>query len=176
MSTEELIIKAFECGFTHCCDIDIKTLVPQQFVRDSCAEGRCGAYGRNWTCPPAVGTLEECGARMQSYGSGLLLQTVARLEKTIDSRGYAAAEKHHNESLARFAELLRTEYPDALILGAGGCRICGKCVYPEPCRFPDRAISSMEAYGLFVTKVCRDNGLEYYYGEKTISYTACVLY
>ncbi|MDE8682148.1 DUF2284 domain-containing protein [Blautia schinkii] len=49
------------------------------------------------------------------------------------------------------------EFPDMLMLGAGGCRICGHCAYPKPCRFPEKAISSMEAYGLFVTQVCRDN-------------------
>ncbi|MBQ8925438.1 MAG: DUF2284 domain-containing protein, partial [Clostridia bacterium] len=40
----------------------------------------------------------------------------------------------------------------------------------------DKAMSSMEAYGLFVTRVCKDNGVPYYYGPKTITYTACVLY
>lgn len=29
--------------------------------------------------------------------------------------------------------------------------------------------------GLFVTQVCRDNGIRYYYAEKTITYTACIL-
>ncbi|MDO4340204.1 MAG: DUF2284 domain-containing protein [Eubacteriales bacterium] len=43
------------------------------------------------------------------------------------------------------------------------------------CRFPEKAISYMEAYWLFVTQVCRDNHLEYYYVPKTITYTACVL-
>ena len=34
----------------------------------------------------------------------------------------------------------------------------------------------MEGYGLFVTQICRDNGLSYHYGERTITYTACVLF
>ena len=37
-------------------------------------------------------------------------------------------------------------------------------------------VSSMEAYGLFVTQVCRDAGVPYHHGEKTITYTACALY
>lgn len=70
---------------------------------------------------------------------------------------------------------MRKRYPDALCLGAGGCQLCKTCAYPEPCRFPDEACASMEGYGLFVTQVCRDNHLPYYYGPKTITYTACVL-
>ena len=73
-------------------------------------------------------------------------------------------------------ELIRAEHPQSLCLGAGGCTYCKTCAYPEPCRFPDKAFSSMEGYGLFVTQVCKDSGLPYYYGEKTITYTACALF
>ena len=58
----------------------------------------------------------------------------------------------------------------------GGNGRCGKCAYPEPCRFPEKACSSMEGYGLFVTQVCRDNGAQYYHGEGTVTYTACILF
>ncbi len=34
----------------------------------------------------------------------------------------------------------------------------------------------MEGYGLFVTQVCRNAGLPYHHGEKTVTYTACILY
>ena len=34
----------------------------------------------------------------------------------------------------------------------------------------------MEGYGLFVTQVCRDSGLAYYHGPRTITYTSLVLY
>ena len=61
-------------------------------------------------------------------------------------------------------------------LGAGGCKVCASCAHPEPCRFPEKAHSSMEAYGLFVTQVCRDNNAAYYHGPRTITYSACVLF
>lgn len=78
--------------------------------------------------------------------------------------------------LLALAQELREAYPDALCLGAGGCPVCEKCAFPEPCRFPEKAVYSMEAYGLFVTQVCRDADVPYYYGAKTITYTACVLF
>lgn len=113
---------------------------------------------------------------MKQYQRGILLQTVGELKKTIDTKGYMETEHKHREALLRFAKEIRREYPEALCLGAGGCRVCETCAYPEPCRFPGQAISSMEAYGLFVTQVCRDNHFSYYYGPKTIAYTACVLF
>lgn len=173
---EKWIEIAKQSGFNEAAPLNIATLKTMPMVRDACNADKCQAYNKNWTCPPHCGTLEECEAKMHSYSRGILLQTVGKLEKRIDSKGYARIGLEHQQSLIKFAEEIRKEYPDALCLGAGGCRICEKCAYPEPCRFPDKAMSSMEGYGLFVTQVCRDNGVEYYYGPKTIAYSACVLF
>lgn len=170
------IEKAKELGFDACAFLDPQSLIAREDVRSMCAVDRCGAYNRNWTCPPACGTIEECQLRMRTYTQGILLQSVGYMTKVIDSRCYRETERRHMQSFYAFANEIRKVYPAALCLGAGGCRICKKCAYPESCRFPERAVSSMEAYGLFVTQVCRDAGLLYHYGEKTISYTACVLF
>ncbi len=173
---EQWIALAKEIGFSQAAALDVSTLKPLPSVRDMCAADRCGSYGKNWTCPPECGTLEECTARMRRYGHGLLLQTVGSLSRTIDTKGYVDAMKQHAAQLLAFAERIRAEYPDALCLGAGGCPVCSSCAYPDPCRFPQKACSSMEAYGLFVTQVCRDNGVPYYHGARTITYSACVLF
>lgn len=167
---------AREIGFDEAKPLKVATLKPMATVRDMCAEDKCRAYGKNWTCPPAIGTLEECEARMQSYQHGILLQTVGHLQKRIDSRTIRDTERRHTENFRAFSDRVREEYPDALCLGAGGCRVCKTCAYPEKCRFPVKALPSMEGYGLFVTQVCRDNDLPYYHGEGTIAYTACVLF
>ena len=172
---EKWIKMAESLGFL-AAPLDVSTLKPNKMVRDACAADKCGAYGKNWTCPPACGSLEACGERMSGYSRGLLLQTVGQTAKRIDTRAYRETEQRHLKQFYEFCGLLRQEYPDALCLGAGGCRICPACAWPEPCRFPGQAVSSMEAYGLFVTQVCRDNGVPYYHGEKTITYTACVLF
>ena len=87
------------------------------------------------------------------------------------------AERQHKESFLKMNTLLREQHADVLALGAGCCTLCKKCTYPdEPCRFPDKQISSMEAYGLVVLEVCKANNLPYYYGKCTISYTGCFLF
>ena len=53
---------------------------------------------------------------------------------------------------------------------------CKPCTCPDaPCRFPDQAFSSMEAYGMLVMQVCQANHLDYYYGPGKIAYTSCYL-
>jgi len=173
---ERWITIAKDCGFTYAVALNMEALKPMEAVRDACAADKCRAYGKNWTCPPYCGTLEECAQRMTRYGRGILLQTVGATQKVIDTRAYARIEQAHNEAFSLFTEKIREEYPDALCLGAGGCRICARCAWPESCRFPEKACASMEAYGIFVTQVCRESGLKYYYGEKTVAYCACVLF
>ena len=170
------ISRALELGFTYAAALDVSTLTPRQDVRDMCAADRCGAYGINWTCPPHCGSLEACGEKIRGYRRGILLQTVGTTEKLIDTKAYRRTEEQHLRAFHRFCELLREEYPHPLCLGTGGCRICETCAYPDPCRFPEKACSSLEGYGLFVTQLCRDNGLSYHYGERTVTYTACVLF
>jgi predicted metal-binding protein len=168
--------RAKALGFDVAVPLDPQTLVAREDVRAMCAADKCGAYGKNWTCPPAVGTPEECQRRMRGYRQGILLQTVGHMQKTVDSKCYRETEQRHIRNFDALSQAIRREYPNALCLGAGGCRVCKPCAYPNPCRFPEKAVSGMEGYGLFVTQVCRDAGVPYYHGERTITYTACILF
>ena len=168
--------RAISLGFNEAVPLDPQKLTGQEDVRAMCASDKCGAYGKNHTCPPNCGTLAQCQTQMRSYTRGILLQTVGKLRKTIDTKAYRETERQHLQYFYMLAQTIRSQHPDALCLGSGGCRICDVCSYPAPCRFPTKACASMEGYGLFVTDVCRDNGLAYHHGEKTVTYTACILF
>ena len=172
----EALTLALQAGFTRASPLDVSTLRCQSQVRAMCAADRCGAYGKNHTCPPACGTLEACQRRLQSCHQGLLLLTTGTLEDEFDYEAMRETEKRHNGSLRRFAAALKLQYPHALCLGSGGCRICQVCAYPAPCRFPELALSSMEAYGLAVSEICRANGAAYRQGPDTVTFVACALY
>ena len=172
----EWIEKALNMGFSTAVPLNVAALQPRADVRAMCAEDKCHAYGKNWTCPPHCGTLEDCAKHMSAFSLGILLQTVGATQKTVDTRAYRETERRHLQQFYALSAAVKSHHPNALCLGSGGCRICEACAYPEPCRFPDKACASMEAYGLFVTDVCRDNGLAYHHGEKTITYTACILF
>ena len=82
----------------------------------------------------------------------------------------------HKENFMLMRDALAGEKLPVLAMGAGACMLCEACTYPDaPCRFPDRMAASMEASGLFVSKVCTDNGLQYNYGPNKIAFTSCYL-
>ena len=167
---------ATEAGFTHAGPLDVSTIRLLDEVRDMCAANTCGAYGRNWSCPPACGELDALRGVISGYRSGLLVQTVGELEDEFDGEGMMETENAHKRHFEVLHRQLMTHWPGLLALGAGTCRRCKICTYPDaPCRFPGMRVSSMEAYGMLVMEVCKANGMRYYYGPDTIAYTGCFL-
>ena len=174
LNMDKLAALAAEAGFTHSAPLDVSTLELRDEVRAMCSANTCRAYGKNWSCPPACGELEELRQRFARYSRGILVQTVGEVEDSLDFEGMMEAEAAHKAHFAALHEKLLETWPGLLALGAGTCTRCKECTYPDaPCRFPDRRVSSMEACGLVVVDTCKANGLGYYYGPQSIAYTSC---
>lgn len=177
MTYEEFEKIAKECGFTHTAPLDISTIDLKQEVRDMCSANTCGKYGKNWSCPPGCGTVDECKEKVQKYTKGILVQTVGDIEDSFDAEGLLAAAAAHDEHVKQLQDEVMKQVDDILILGAGTCKLCKECTYPDnPCRLPKLMHSSMEAYGMLVLEVCKKNNLTYYYGSDHIAYTGCILF
>ena len=176
MNYSEIEKMALEAGFSYVMPLVPKTIELKQDVRDMCLNG-CAQYGKRWSCPPGCGTLEECREKISHYPYGILLQTVGELEDEFDGEGMMDVQDAHKEHFEALLEMLHPNRPDILPIGTGCCTLCKTCTYPNaPCRFPDKKISSMEAFGMLVLEVCKANGMTYYHGPNTIAYTACILF
>lgn len=151
-------------------------LIFRDDVREMCKSGRCGSYGNNWGCPPGCGSVDECRERAGKYDKTIVVQTIGVLEDSFDFEGMGKAAIEHCQRMTHMREKIEEELSDVLSLGAGPCKVCSECTCPhEPCRFPEKRFSSMEAYGLMVSEVCADSGLKYINGENTVTYTGCFL-
>ena len=176
MTYEQLSQMAKEAGFSAWASLDVSTIELKPEVRDMCAVNSCGQYGKRWSCPPGCGTLEQCSARLKACSRGILVQTCGDIEDGFDFEAMMEIEADHKDHVNQMYQALREAGTQVLALGAGCCTVCAKCTYPdEPCRFPEKMISSMEAYGMVVLEVCRANGLQYYYGADKMAYTSCFL-
>lgn len=175
---EERIRQALELakklGFTHTAPLKREDFVSYEAVRDMCGNGKCNVFGKSWACPPACGTLAECAGRLDGYRAGILVQSVGEVEDSFDIEGMFAEEKAHKERFYALIDALRSPFPGLFPLGAGACKLCASCAYPEKCRFPDSAVSSMEAYGGLITEITGKCGLQYNYGPGSIAFTSCV--
>jgi predicted metal-binding protein len=164
-------------GFSYVAELCMEALKPMPEVRDMCASGRCQRYDRCWSCPPGCGTIEHAAKQMSQYAQGVIVQTVGKLQDEFDIEGIGRVQEQHRKAFDALARQARIVSPGCLPLTAGTCTICHKCTWPDkPCRFPNRRLSSMEAYGLLVSDVCLKSGLQYNYGAGTISFTSCILF
>lgn len=192
---DSLVAETLELGATRAKVIEVAKIKFSVQLRKMCAQNTCGKYGSNWMCPPAVGPVEELKARAQEYRYGLLFQIVCQLEDSYDVEGMAAGKKRHDILLSKVLARLREEpgIRKPLPLGAGSCDICPKCTYLESvgtsadipekaargfqaCRYPDKAVSSVEAYGIDVLHLVSTNDIPYNNGAATVSYVGLILF
>lgn len=175
MTYQELETWAKEAGFTGVGRLNPETIVLKPEVRDMCAA--CQMYGKRWSCPPGCGDLEEISGKIRQFSQGILLQSTGEVEDSFDFEAMQEIEAAHKARFMGLHESLIANHIPHLAMGAGCCTMCKECTYPqEPCRFPERMVSSMEASGMVVLEVCQANDLPYYYGSQTMTYTSCILF
>lgn len=176
MNFDQLSGIAERSGFTAWAELNTATIKLNPEIREMCAANSCGQYGKRWSCPPGCGSLQECGEQMKDFTHGILVQTCGELEDNFDFEAMMRIEAEHKAHFGEMYDRLRDTAEHVLALGTGCCTICTDCTYPDaPCRFPDRMVSSMEAYGMLVLEICKANGLPYYYGSQKMAYTGCFL-
>ncbi len=179
-AADGLVEMALELGATRASAADAEGIRVYPEVRGLCKQNSCGAYGTNLMCPPHVGPLSELEAALHKFESGLLIQTIVDLDGPFDVEGMDAGGASHRKTVHALARRMRSELgvANVLPLGAGPCTACKKCAIADdlPCPFPERSISSLEAYGMNVKQVVEKWGLEYSAGANTVSYVALFLY
>ena len=179
--TEELNISdylqlASETGFTHYASLSMDALLFRPEVRDMCSADLCHSYDKSWSCPPAAGSLEVISSRAKGFSRGIIVQTTGALEDDFDIASIRSISEKHAACFDTLVRQIKMICPGCLPMGAGTCRRCRKCTYPDrPCRHPDKLWPSMEAYGLLVSDVCTRSGLGYNYGKCTMTFTSCIL-
>jgi predicted metal-binding protein len=138
----------------------------------ACEANVCGMYNKSWTCPPAVGPLEKQREKILAFDSAFVFTTKADLDDSFDYEGMVQAKDYHDRLTAAMHDRFGKTNP---VFGAGGCKLCEICAYPDPCRFPDRIYSSIEAAGIDVTQLSKAGGVRYNNGENTITYFSMIL-
>lgn len=167
-----------DAGATHAAVICQQDILYDKVFRDICAANSCGNYGMCYMCPPDIGDIEQLMQEAQGYAAGVLYQTISEIEDSFDFEGMVTAGKLHNECSQRIGKVLKENgINDVLHLSSGGCRVCTRCAKrdDEPCRFPDLALSSLEAYGVNVYLTSQNAGLKYVNGNNTVTYFGIVL-
>jgi len=138
-----------------------------------CEKNVCRKYNSCWTCPPVIDPPEKQKEKIISFSSAFVFTTKTDLEDPFDFEGMMAGEEIHNGLTGELHEKFGKTNP---VFGAGGCKICETCAFPEPCRFPEKIYPSLEATGINVSELSRSGGLRYNNGDATVTYFSMILF
>ena len=167
------------CGTCRAALLNVSAISFEPAFRDACAQNACGNYGQCWMCPPDVGDIHVLIEKARSYQQALIYQTVGTLEDSYDFEGMMEAAARHNTLCQTLTPVFRQAgFARMLPLGSGGCRLCETCAkrQGQPCRHPEDALPSLEAYGVNVSKLAAACGMKYVNGVNTVTYFAGVLF
>ena len=170
---------ALTCGATGAAAIPVTSIVTSADFRRICESNCCGKYNRCWVCPPHIGQIDDLILQIRQYPSALLYQTVSPLEDSFDIEGMLKAGAHHASLSQRLqracTDVLKENF---LHLTCGGCHLCEQCakLSGEPCRQPEKALPSLEGYGVDVYQTVRNTGLRYINGVNTVTYFGMILF
>lgn len=157
--------------------VDPTTLEFSERVRWIC-QHECSMYGKSWACPPGVGTVEECKAKCLGYKKALLISTLSEVSDIGSMEATLATRHDHEEITDRVGDILRENGVEPYILSTEACAICGRCAILDgkPCRHPEKMHPCVESQGINIIPTLEENGLEFQYGDNTVTWVSLLLF
>lgn len=148
--------------------LDVADLEFNDKVRTICKR-ECPRYGKSWSCPPAVGTVEHCKERCRQYSKVLLFSSVGEVPDYSNMETLLASKRDHEDLTNKIEEYLKKEAYKCYTLSTDSCSICEKCTYPKKsCVHPEQMHPCIESHGILLTKNIEENDMDYYLGEQMV--------
>lgn len=153
----------FQYGF-----LDVDEIEFKEEVRRICLQ-ECPRYNTSWSCPPAVGTVEECQKRCAAYEKILVFTTLAEVSDVSNMNETLATRKEHEGVVHALCEDLSAQGMGFLALSSDSCALCSHCAWPEgPCRHPEAMLPCIESYGILVTAAAEKLSMDFFYDGRTV--------
>ncbi|MBR1560501.1 MAG: DUF2284 domain-containing protein [Clostridia bacterium] len=145
-------------------------------VRYICAH-ECPMYGTSWACPPAVGTVEECKAKVMAFREGLMIATITEVSDIANIEETLATRADHEAITRQVTAIVAERSPRTLTLSTESCAHCARCTYPDaPCRHPERMYPCVESYGILVTDLAERHGIDFLAGGNLVTWFSLILF
>lgn len=147
-----------------------------QKVRYIC-KSECPMYNKTYSCPEAVGSVEECKIKCTSYKKAFFFSTIAQNVDCMDMSSMLSTRRQHADITRKIKDIFQKQYNHCLAFASEACSICEKCAYPEnKCRHPDKMLACIESQGILVTDIVEKKGFEYYNIAGSVTWFGLILY
>lgn len=129
------------------------------WTRMKCQYG-CPSYGMTLCCPPYTPDYAAMARFLSEYEYGIIVEYVNKISSKSARAEHAVREPGLLGILIELEkQAFLKNYYRAFALSAGSCHLCEKCNLKK-CVHPTEARPSLEACGIDVFALARDNGFE----------------
>lgn len=145
-------------------------------VREICRK-ECPRYGTSWSCPPGVGTVEECRRRCMGYRGAFVFTTAAEVQDMENLEETLSTRSGHEEIMEQIRAVFRDMGAETLALSGDSCARCPKCTWPDgPCRFPEQMLPCIEGFGIVVPLLAEKTGIVFDNGGNIVTWFGLLLW
>ena len=146
-------------------------------VRQICKQ-ECPMYGKSWSCPPAVGTVEECKCHCLDYKGVFLFTTIAEVTDIANLEETLQTRFEHEEITRILGKIFTEEGFEVMLLSSESCAICDSCAYCHGagCRHPEYMIPCIESQGILVTDLAEKYEIPFLDSMTTVQWFGLILY
>ena len=146
-------------------------------VRQICSQ-ECPMYGKSWSCPPSVGTVEECRNRCRGYQGVFLFTTIAEVSDISNLEETLQTRFDHEEITRALGRIFLEEGAEVMLLSSESCAICESCAYCEggECRHPEYMIPCIESQGILVTELAEKYEIPFLSSMTEVQWFGLILY
>lgn len=157
--------------------IDPAELTFKEEVRQICKQ-ECPMYGRSWSCPPAVGSVETCKKRCMSYAGAFFFTTIAEVTDIANFEETLQTRFEHEHITRTLGKIFMEEGLEVLLLSSESCAVCDSCAYCEgrSCRHPEYMIPCIESQGILVTELAERYDIPFLDSMTTVQWFGLILY
>ena len=140
-------------------------------------EHECPMYDKTWACPPAVGSVEECRARLMAFDEALLIATITEVSDLANIEETLSTRAPHEEITRQVLSLVREQAGETYVLSTEACAVCENCAWPDaPCRHRDQMFPCVESHGIVVTDLAERTGIEFYAEGNLVTWFSLIFF
>lgn len=174
---EQLARIACDSGAEKAKVLPCSEIVFETELRKYCTAQYCDTFGKNYGCPPLVGTPDELIMRAREYDNALVFQVEVKTDDIMKSGEISRTKAVHFAVCCDVFKAVKPIVGDSIQLSAGGCALCKRCAAADgmPCIMPHSAIASVSSYCINVQKLALACAMEYK-PECAIAYFGIVLF
>ena len=146
-------------------------------VRQICKQ-ECPMYGKSWSCPPAVGSVEICKKRCMDYTGAFLFTTIAEVTDIANFEETLQTRFEHEHITRTLGKIFMEEGLEVMLLSSESCAVCDSCAYCEgrSCRHPEYMIPCIESQGILVTELAERYDIPFLDSMTTVQWFGLILY